>query len=360
MTDRSGTVVVVGTRRGLFVARSDRDRRHWTFTEPLLAGREVYHISIDPRDGSMLAATRHPVWGAHIHCSTDGARTWDVLPSSPTHADGRGVEAVWCAGAGPADRPERLFAGIEPAGLFVSDDRGASWRASSLNEHPTTTTWQPAGGALALHSIVLDPFDSSRMWCAVSAGGTYRSEDSGDTWQPVNTGVRADFLPRSRPIAGQCVHKLIVHPSRAGRLYQQNHCGVYRSDDHGTTWIEITNGLPSDFGYVLATDPANADVLYVVPEESSHMRTTAEGRLRVYRTTDAGASWTPLTRGLPQENAYISLLREAMTNDTGSPVGIYLGTSGGHLFASRDAGESWTLIAAYLPRILAVTATSGI
>ena len=338
------------------MARSDANREHWIFSQPLLAGREVYHISADPRDGTFYAATRHAVWGAHIHRSTDAGRTWDVLPSSPHHADGRGVEAVWCVSAGPADRPDRLFAGIEPAGLFVSDDAGRSWRASTLNDHPTTSTWQPAGGALALHSITLDPFDPAGMWCAVSAGGVYRSLDSGETWEPVNAGVRAEFLPQSRPIAGQCVHRLIAHPALPGRLYQQNHCGVYRSDDHGSSWIEITDGLPSDFGYGLATDVADADVLFVVPEESSHMRTTVEGRLRVYRTTDAGISWTPLTEGLPQENAYVSLLREAMVNDSASPAGLYIGTSGGHLFASRDAGESWSLIAAYLPRILALTA----
>jgi photosystem II stability/assembly factor-like uncharacterized protein len=348
-------VLFVGTKRGLFVARSDAARSTWTLSEPRLAGREVYHAVVDPRDGSVLASTRHAVWGTHIHRSGDSGATWDVLPSVPHHA-AAGVEAVWSVAPGPASHPGRLFAGIEPAGLFVSEDAGESWSASPLNHHETASTWQPAGGALALHSILLDPRDHRRMYCAVSAGGAYRSDDGGDTWITINRGVRADFLPARLPDAGQCVHRMILHPAMPDRLYQQNHCGTYRSDDGGDTWIEITRGLPSDFGYVLATDANDPDVLLVVPEESSHMRTTVDGRLTVYRTTDAGGTWSAMTSGLPQQNAYVSLLRESMTNDTLSPAGIYLGTSSGHLFASRDGGVTWDLVAGFLPRILSVSA----
>jgi photosystem II stability/assembly factor-like uncharacterized protein len=348
--------VLIGTRRGLFIARSDAARREWTLSEPLLAGREVYHTSRDARTGLWWATTRHAVWGAHIHFSRDDGRTWQVLTQLPHYDDERGLTAVWCIAAGPSAQPARLFAGIEPAGLFESDDGGATWSASALNVHPTTSTWQPAGGALALHSVSIDPFHERRIWCAVSAGGVYRSADGGASWSPVNAGTRAEFLPETRPAAGQCVHRLLVHPARAGRLYQQNHCGTYRSDDGGDSWIEITAGLPSDFGYVLATDVRNPDVLLVVPEDSSDMRTTADGVLRVYRTRDAGASWEPLTNGLPAQRAWVSLLRDAMTNDTLEPAGIYFGTSGGHVFASRDCGDSWRQIADYLPRVLSVTA----
>ena len=185
----------------------------------------------------------------------------------------------------------------------------------------------------------------------------YRSDDGGATWTPCNRGVRAEFLPDRFPRTGQCVHQLRLHPAQPDRLYQQNHCGVYRSDDRGESWIEITQGLPSEFGYALALNPADADVAYVIPEESSHMRATVDGRLRVYRTRDAGATWEALTAGLPQEHAYVGILREALATDTLDPVGVYFGTSSGHLFASRDRGDRWTLVAGFLPRILSVTAT---
>jgi photosystem II stability/assembly factor-like uncharacterized protein len=338
------------------VARGDEERRRWVLSEPLLAGREVYHVQFDARHGTLWAATRHAVWGAHLHRSADLGRTWDVLPASPHHADERGMVAVWCVAPGPASLPWRLYAGIEPAGLFVSDDAGTSWAASPLNAHGTTRTWQPAGGALALHSIAIDPYDERRLWCAVSAGGVYRSDDAGASWRPANAGTRAEFLPDKRPEAGHCVHKLLAHPARPGRLYQQNHCGTYRSDDGGDSWIEITPGLPSDFGYVLATDTRDADTLFVVPEDSSHMRTTVGGRLRVYRTRDAGSSWEALTNGLPQEHAWVSLLRDAMTQDTLQPVGVYLGTSSGHVLASPDGGDTWSVLAEWLPRVLCLTA----
>jgi photosystem II stability/assembly factor-like uncharacterized protein len=350
----AGTVsLLIGTRRGLFIASSDTSRSEWRLSRPLLAGREVYHAVADPRSGALWATTRHEVWGAHIHRSDDGGLTWDVLPAAPHHDDGRGLAAVWCLAPGGPRRPQRLMAGIEPAGLFLSDDAGASWRpVSALNGHPTASTWQPAGGSLALHSVTVDPRDENRIYCAVSAGGVYRTDDGGATWRPLNSGVRAEFLPGRLRDAGQCVHRLLVHPARPDRLYQQNHCGVYRSDDRGESWIEITRGLPSEFGYALATDPADPDSLFVVPEESSHMRTVWGGRLAVYGTRDAGASWTASTRGLPQQDVYLSVLREGLVADSLSPAGLYLGTSGGQVFASPDAGASWHVVAGYLPRVL--------
>jgi len=343
----------VGTRRGLFMATS-ADRREWRLEGPFLEGREVYYAFRDPRTGVAWAATTHKVWGAHVHRSDDG-RSWELLEAAPHHEDGS-LEAIWFLAPGPPDELETLWAGVEPAGLFVTRDAGGSWSASPLNGHPTRETWQPAGGGLALGGIQHDPADPARLYCSLSAGGVYRSDDGGARWKPVNEGVRCEFQPDRYPEAGQCVHKLRLHPARPDRLYQQNHCGVYRSDDRGEHWTEITAGLPSDFGYALAVDPADADVAYVIPEESSHMRATVDGRLRVYRTEDAGATWTALTGGLPQEHAYVSVLRDAMDHDPLDPVGLYFGTSTGHLFGSRDRGESWASIAGFLPKILAVTA----
>ncbi|MBI4409211.1 MAG: hypothetical protein HY561_05855 [Gemmatimonadetes bacterium] len=351
--------LLVGTKRGLFLVRSDAERAHWSVSPPLLDGREVYHAWIDPRDRrSAWAATDHMVWGAHAHRSGDRGESWEVLEAAPHYADERGLKAIWYLAPGPAAEPDTVYAGIEPAGLFMSRDRGASWESvRSLNEHPTASTWQPAGGGLALHSIETDPTSPRRMYCAISAGGVYRTDDGGESWRPVNRGVRAEFLPQPQPEAGQCVHKLVLHPAKPERLYQQNHCGVYRTDDRGETWVEITAGLPSDFGYALAVDPGDPDALFVIPEESSHMRATVEGMLRVYRSRDAGASWEPLTRGLPQASAYVSILRDAMCSDSLEPCGVYFGTSSGHLFASRNRGESWELVAGFLPRILSVTAS---
>lgn len=351
--------LLVGTRRGLFLLRSE-DRREWNIEGPLLEGREVYHAMADPRTGHLWAATDHKVWGPHVHRSTDDGVTWDVLDAAPAHKGKKGVEAIWFLAPGPSDEPETLWAGIEPAGLFVTRDAGASWEpVSSLNDHKTNSTWQPAGGGLALGGIQHDPSDERRIYCSISAGGVYRSDDAGKSWKPVNTGVRADFLPKKYPKSGQCVHKLLLHPARPERLYQQNHCGVYRSDDRGENWVEITANLPSDFGYALALDPREPDTVYVVPEESSHMRAAVDGMLRVFRSTDAGGSWQAMKRGLPQAHAYVSVLRDAMDYDDGEPVGLYFGTSSGHVFTSRDRGESWRPAAAYLPKILCVTVAGG-
>jgi len=347
--------VLIGTRRGLFIARSDEDRAHWRLSEPLLAGREIYHVTCDERSGALWAASRHSVWGPHLHRSDDGGESWRILENAPQLDDGRALVAVWSLAPGGATRPGRLFAGTEPAGLFVSDDDGESWRpVTGLNRHATAATWQPAGGALALHSIALDPRDADRIWCAVSAGGVYRSDDGGTTWTPKNEGVRAEFLPARFPDAGQCVHRMLVHPADPDRLYQQNHCGVYRSDDRGDTWVEITAGLPTEFGYALATDPRDAGTLFVVPEESSHMRTVHGGRLAVWATRDGGATWAAHGPGLPERDVYVSVLREGLAYDSLEPVGLYLGTSGGHIFVSSDAGGSWSMIAGFLPRVLSL------
>jgi photosystem II stability/assembly factor-like uncharacterized protein len=352
-------VLLVGTRKGLFRAVSGPNRREWRVEGPLLEGWEVFHATLDPRDTDVgLAAVRHDVWGTHVCRSGDAGRSWEQLPARPRFGadEDRKVEAIWHLAPGPGGPPGRWYAGVEPAALFVTDDAGGGWRRlDALDRAPGRDRWQPAKGGLALHSVQVDPRDPDRVYAAVSAGGVYRTEDGGASWAPMNRGLRADFLPDERPEAGQCVHCLRLHPTRPDRLYQQNHCGTYRSDDRGESWTEITRGLPSDFGYVVGLDPADPDRCWTVPQESSHMRSVCGGRFRVYETADAGASWTPRTGGLPQEHAYLSVLREALDTDGLDPCGVYMGTSTGHVFVSPD-GRSWDRVASFLPRVLSVTA----
>jgi len=242
--------LLVGTRRGLFIATADSSRLTWRIDGPHMEGYEVYHAVADVRDGrTAYAAVNHPVWGSHIYRSSDGGTHWDQLPERPAFpADSHHeLRAIWHIAPGDADRPGRLYAGTEPGALFVSDDGGGSWEwVRSLESHPTRALWQPAKGGLALHSIQLDPRDPARIYVALSAGGVYRSNDDGRSWAAINSGVRADFLPEPLPVAGQCVHSVRLHPAEPDRLYQQNHCGLYRSDDRGENWTEISDGLPSD------------------------------------------------------------------------------------------------------------------
>jgi hypothetical protein len=274
----------------------------------------------------------------------------------PQHAadTGRGATvSIW----GLAAAGDRLFAGIDPAGLFVSDDRGGSWQpVAGLNDHPTRSTWEPSRGCFAVHSICIDAEQPTNIIVAVSAGGVYRSEDGGETWLPANAGVRAENLPEPFPETGHNVHRIVMHPRRPERLYRQCYNGVYRSDDGARSWVEITAGLPSDFGYGLAVDPNDADAVFQVPESNSHLRAPVDGILRVYRSRDAGATWTSASRGLPAEHVYVTVLREALATDTRDPCGVYFGTSGGQLFASDNAGGDWQEIASYLPRVLSVKA----
>jgi len=343
-------VVLIGTSKGLFRVREDG------VDEPSLTGWAVNHAIRDPRDGTILAAANTWTYGATVQRSRDGGRTWERSKQLALPEDsGLTVKAAWHVEPGHADEPSTLYLGVDPATLFRSDDGGESWEpVRGILEHPTRDRWNPGAGGLTCHSIQVSTDDRRRLWVGISAAGTFRSDDRGETWTPQNAGVAADFMPDPYPEVGQCVHKLLSHPARPERLWQQNHCGVYRSDDGGRTWERLDgNGLPSGFGFPIALDARDPDVAYVIPEEGAENRVVADGRLGVYRTDDGGASWRLLEGGLP-ERAWTGVLREGMSFD--GDGGVYFGTQGGSLWASRDGGETWREWARDLPPILSVEA----
>jgi photosystem II stability/assembly factor-like uncharacterized protein len=341
----------IGTRKGLFLLRSD-DRRAWDVVGPLLPGWSVFHAIVDPRDGVLYAATNNFVYGATVHRSDDLGENWERAEdiSLPEGSELK-LNATWHVEAGG---DSELWLGGDPGVLFRSDDGGRTWEPNrALLEHPTREKWQPGAGGMCTHSIQLA---EGNIYIAISAAGAFRSEDGGESWTPINKSVAAEFLPDPYPEVGQCVHKLLVHRKRPERLWQQNHSGVYRSDDRGDTWERLDgNGLPTSFGFPLALDPDDPDVAYVIPEQSQEHHFTADGRLGVYRTGDAGATWELVTNGLP-ERAWVAVLREGFAYDD---EGLYFGTQNGSVWASPRGGGHWTEVARDLPPILSVEAASA-
>jgi photosystem II stability/assembly factor-like uncharacterized protein len=349
-----GVLLPVGTRKGLFLLRTDDDRMTWEVEGPLLPGWAVYHATVDPRDGVLYAATNNPFYGATVHKSRDLGQSWERAEEiGLPEESGLTLAAMWHVEPGLAAEPDTLWAGGDPGVLFRSDDGGVTWEVNhGLLEHPTRENWQPGAGGMCCHSIQL--LDGT-MYIAISAAGSFRSEDGGETWTPINKDVAAEFLPEPYPEVGQCVHKLLLHPKWPERLWQQNHCGVYRSNDRGDNWERLDgNGLPSGFGFALALDPEDPDVAYVIPEESQEHHVTAEGRLGVYRTGDGGASWELTASGLP-DRAWAAILREGLAYDD---EGIYFGTQSGSVWSAPRGGGQWTEAARDLPPILSVEAAS--
>jgi len=359
---KGDVLLLVGTMKGAFVVSSSAERSEWTIHGPHFRGETVYSLAFDQRGGRtrMLAGTQSFHWGSVVRASDDFGATW----SSPERQNvrfpedsGLAVANVWQLRPGRDSEPDVLYAGVEPAALFESRDAGATWSAvEGLLSHEHRPRWVPGGGGMCLHTIVLDAAEPRRMGVAISTAGFYRTDDGGRSWQARNRGVRAQFLPDKYPEFGQCVHKVVNHPSRPERLFLQNHWGLYRSDDWGDSWHDIANGVPSDFGFAMEVHPHDPDTVYIVPLESDEFRVVPEARMRVYRTRDAGESWHALEGGLPQEGAYETVLRDALAADAHDPAGIYFGTRGGKLFGSADAGESWSEITDALPPIVCVKA----
>jgi len=375
-------MVFVGTRKGGFIFSSDEKREKWEISDIQFKSWNVMHMNLDLRDNRLHAAVSHNVYGPTTHYSDDHGKTWAQAKQVPVLTrpsnSGRpastvdeafsseGGEAlpnpekmikVWNITPGRKDEPNVLYAGAQPASFFVSKDRGETWELNeSLYDHPQRGEWNPGNGGLCLHTIMLDPENLDRMYIAVSAAGCYRTDDGGKTWRPHNKNVRADFHPEKFPEFGQCVHKMTMHPSNPNVLYQQNHCGVYRSDNMGEDWIDIGEGkLPSRFGFPIAMHPTDPNTIYIVLEESDEFRMSVDGKFSVWRSRDAGDSWQRISNGLP-ERAHLDVLREAMATDSFEDAGIYIGTNTGQLFYSRDSGDSWELLADFLPPIQSVEA----
>jgi photosystem II stability/assembly factor-like uncharacterized protein len=351
-----GVRVLVGTRKGLFFLTSDGDRRRWQIEGPTLTGWEVMHAITDPRDGALYACSTSFVYGATVHRSTDGGESWERSEQIGLPEEGGlTLEKLWHVRPGHESRPGELWLGGAPGVLFRSSDSGQSWApVDGLVEHPTRERWQPGAGGMCCHTIQLDPADPDRLYVAISAAGTFRTDDGGATWTPLNKDVAADFLPDPYPEVGQCVHKLAVHPTEPSRLWQQNHCGVYRSDDRGENWERLDkNGLPSEFGFPIMIHPREMDTALVIPEEGAMNRVSANGRLGVYRTRDAGLTWELAANGLP-EQAWAVILREASATDSLDPAGYYFGTQAGSVYVSPSEGDDWIEAADDLPPVLSV------
>ena len=347
--------VLIGSKKGAFVLESDSERRDWRVRGPLCEHWPLTHVAADLADGTIYATGGNAWFGPAVWKSNDGGTTWTHSSQGLAYPQGEmPVQCAWVAHAAHG----RLYVGVEPAGLFVSGDGGESFReVEGLRRHPSRPQWQPGGIGLVLHSIVSDPTDVRRLWVGISSVGVFYTEDGGETWSPRNSGTRCDFLPEGEryPEFGQCVHNLTLAPGCSDRLYQQNHCGMYRSDDGGASWRSIENGLPSSFGFPVAAHPRDAETLFFLPlNGDTKGRYPPDARVAVWRSRDGGAHWADGRAGLPQSGAYFGVMRQALATDALDPAGVYFGTSNGSVYASRDEGGTWECIARDLPAISSV------
>src|SRR4051812_48072907 len=360
--------LLVGTRKGAFILTADGKREQWDVQGPLFGGWEMYHLKGSSVDPNRLYASQSTSWfGQQIQRSDDGGQSWNPVgnrfayegvPGTHQWYDGTPrpweFKRVWHLEPSLVD-PDTVYAGVEDAALFKTTDGGQSWHElKGLREHGSGPKWQPGAGGMCLHTIVLDPADAQRIFVAISAAGAFRSDDGGASWQPINRGLQSGGIPDPDAEVGHCVHRIAMHPSRPDVLFMQKHWDVMRTDDAGESWHEISGDLPSDFGFPIAVHPHEPDTAYVVPITSDSYHFPPDGRLRVYRSRAGGNEWEPLTDGLPQSNCYVNVLRDAMAVDSLDPCGVYFGTTGGQVYASADAGDSWAPIVRDLPAVLSV------
>ncbi len=352
------TVVLVGTKRGLFML-SSRDRITWDCAPVGLAGTRVYYAALDQRGGRrrIFAADNGDFFGTFLRYSDDFGQSWVEPERGIQFPEGSGLSLsnIWLIEPGRRSEPDVVYVGVDPASLWVSEDAGVTWTMNAgLANHPTRAEWSPGAGGLCLHTIIPDYANPARMWVGISAVGCLRTDDYGESWQFMNKNVRASFQPEIYPEYGQCLHRMTQHPSQPNVLYQQNHCGIYKSEDGGENWIDIQRDMPSEFGFPIALDPSHPDTVFVVVETDG--RNNFGDQFTVYRTQDGGDNWQSLTNGLPHgPGVRLGVLRHGMCADSHDSCGVYVGTNTGQLFASADAGDSWRLIADYLPSIYSVS-----
>jgi photosystem II stability/assembly factor-like uncharacterized protein len=384
--------VLVGTRKGAFILTSDGERRKWTVEGPHFGGWEIYHVKGSPVNPERLFASQTSSWfGQIIQRSDDGGKTWSQPGSDgnaataaangtpqgesnmfvydtseqtgkplTTHQWYDGTQHPWEFARvwhlePSLDDADTCYAGVEDAALFRTTDGGVTWHElAGLRGHTSGPDWMPGAGGMCLHTVVLDPTNKDRIFCAISAAGAFRSDDGGDTWKPINHGLHSEYIPDPTAEVGHCVHRIAIHPSNPNTLFMQKHWDVMRSDDGGESWREVSGNLPSDFGFPIAVHSHDPETIYVVPILSDSLHYPPDGKLRVYRSRTGGEEWEALTNGLPQEHCYVNVLRDAMAVDMADPCGIYFGTTGGQVYASNDSGDNWEPIVRDLPAVLSV------